>query len=233
MKHIRSLCPPTRALRPLLIPQPTVRPQCGRLGLGLQNRINDTPVRHYSPTAQLHKIYSKPTNVPPPPAQERDEAIQARVVQIVNENNGLDEPIRLRDALKMIDRSKLCLVQVAAGAEGIPVCKVMNKYELTKQLRDKAKAPKDILKQIELNWAIDSHDLSHRLKQFGNFLSKGRKVELVLTRKKGKRPPTVEEVKNVMDQVMTATKEANAMPVKPMEGMPGKHVVLVVQKKDL
>ncbi|PYH99308.1 hypothetical protein BO71DRAFT_394373 [Aspergillus ellipticus CBS 707.79] len=230
MNHTRSLCPPTRALRQLfLAPQPIVRPQCGRLDL----RINATPARCYSPTASLGRIYAKPSNIIPPTPQDRDEAIRAPFVQIVNEANTLDEPIRLRDALRRVDRSVDCLVKVAPGVDGIPVCKILNKYELSKQTREKAKPQKDNLKQIEVNWAISAHDLQHRMKQLETFLAKGRKVELSLTRKKGKRAPTVEEVKALMNGALATIKSTNSMLVRPMEGEPGKHVLLVLVRKDL
>lgn len=95
-----------------------------------------------------------------------------------------------------------------------------------------AHALKASTKQVELNWAIDAHDLSHRLKQLSKFLGKGRKVEIILTRKQGKRPPTAQEVKHVMDSVLETVREADSLQVRPMEGEPGRHVTLVAKKRD-
>ncbi|GKZ69854.1 hypothetical protein AnigIFM60653_002223 [Aspergillus niger] len=227
MKHMRRLVPPTRTLRQILLtPLPAFRPQFFQLSL----RINEVPSRSYSPTSPLLKFRTRATPRALP-QYVLDEEIGAQYVQIVNENNSLDPPVSLRDALRQIDRSSQTLQQVSTGSgDGVPICKVVNKFELREIAKAKAKPAKDGLKQLELNWAIDAHDLSHRLKQLTNFLEKGRKVELILTRKKHKRSPTVEEVKNLMDKVMETVREAKAMPVRPMEGEPGKHVVLVVKK---
>jgi translation initiation factor IF-3 len=86
-------------------------------------------------------------------------------------------------------------------------------------------------KQIELNWAIDAHDLAHRLKQLTNFLEKGRKVEVIMKRKKAKRSPTVEEIKQVIQSVLDTTREAGGTQVKAMEGEPGKQVIITVKKE--
>lgn len=168
--------------------------------------------------------------------QLRNENIHANVVQVVNDDGRLGPPQHLQDVLESLDRSKFSLIQVSPGQpHKPPVCKIVNKVALQEQERVKAKAAhslKTSVKQLEMNWAITAHDLSHRLKQLTAFLDKGRKVEITLTRKKGKRPPTVEEVKQVMDSVMQAMKEANAMLVKPIEGEPGKHVLIIAKQKD-
>jgi translation initiation factor IF-3 len=95
-----------------------------------------------------------------------------------------------------------------------------------------ARAAKVSVKQMELNWAIDNNDLTHRLKQITAFLEKGCKVEIILLRKKGKRPPTVEEVKSVMDKVLQAVKDADAVQTKAMEGEPGRRLMLTVKKSE-
>lgn len=87
-------------------------------------------------------------------------------------------------------------------------------------------------KKIELNWAIDRHDLSHRLKQMTSFLDKGRKVDISLVKKRGKRWPTEDEIKNLMDSVKQAIEEAGAIEHKPMEGDVGKILVMYVKRKD-
>ncbi|PYI08635.1 translation initiation factor IF3 [Aspergillus sclerotiicarbonarius CBS 121057] len=229
MKHMRRLVPPTRALRQILpTPQPTFRPEFFRFG----PRINNIPSRSYSPTSSLLRYYRAKSNPRALPQYTLDEDIGAQFVQLVNETNSLDPPASLREILRSINRADDCLQQVSAGENGVPICKIVNKFELREQAKEKAKAPRDGLKQLELNWAIDSHDLSHRMKQLTTFLEKGRKVEVVLTKKKRKRSPTVEEVKTLMDRVMDTVREAKAVPVKPMEGEPGRHVVLVVKKEN-
>ncbi|PWY73140.1 hypothetical protein BO94DRAFT_539019 [Aspergillus sclerotioniger CBS 115572] len=228
MKHMRRLVPPTRALRQILLtPQPTFRPDFFRLG----PRLNEVPSRFYSPTSSLFKFRGK-SNPRALPQYILDEDIGSQFIQLVNENNSLNPPATLRETLRSVNRSEDCLLQVSAGPEGgFPICKIVNKFELREQAKEKAKAPRDGLKQLELNWAIDSHDLSHRMKQLTTFLEKGRKVEVILTKKKRKRAPTVDEVKSLMERVLDTVREAKAVPVRPMEGEPGRHVVLVVKKE--
>lgn len=164
-----------------------------------------------------------------------NEAINAPYVQLVNAENSLEPPVRLSKVLSSFDHREYFLVQVSPGApDRPPVCKILNKKETRDREKAKAKAAKASrvqVKQIELNWAIDPHDLAHRLKQLANFLEKGRRVEVVLTRKKGKRAATVEEIKHVMQSVLDTTRELGATQVKPMEGEPGKQVIITVKKE--
>ncbi|KAF7594672.1 hypothetical protein BBP40_008565 [Aspergillus hancockii] len=228
MKHLRGFISTTQALRRIfLTPVEYPRAQYFRYSPPFtfaQSRFFSAR-RQPQKNAQLQK-----------PTQLKDEEIKSNYIQLVNEEGKLDPPIKLQNALMAIDRPDNFILQVKPGYRfHPPVCKVVNKLQMREQERAKAKAThvtKNAIKQIELNWAIDAHDLSHRLKQLASFLEKGLKVEVILTKKRGKRAPTVEEIKQVMDSVLQATKEANAMQVKPMEGEPGKHVILSVKKKD-
>jgi translation initiation factor IF-3 len=165
----------------------------------------------------------------------KDEDIRTDIIQVVNENGRLGPPVRTADTLRSLQRDKYSLVQVSPGSvDRPPVCKILSKEVIREQQRAKEKAPpvkKRSTKQIELNWAIDPHDLAHRLKSLTGFIEKGQKVEVILTRKRGKRPPTNDEVKNVMDTVMEEIDKANAVQIEPMEGQLGKHVVVVVKRK--
>ncbi|KAE8149399.1 translation initiation factor IF-3, C-terminal domain-containing protein [Aspergillus avenaceus] len=230
MKHMRQLIFATQAFRRIFLPPVQVS--------------KFQPFRHTSlPSITQSRFISRsrrPSKQDQQKEQQarqiRDEEIKSEFIQLVNEDGGLNPPVTLEDALMMIQRPDNFILQVSPGSRfRPPVCKIVNRFEMREHERAKAKAAhvnRSALKQIELNWAIDAHDLSHRLKQLIGFLEKGRKVEIILTKKRGKRAPNVEEVKHVMDSVLQATKEADAMQVKPMEGEPGKHVVLVVKKKD-
>lgn len=172
---------------------------------------------------------------PNAPSQIKDEAIGSRLVQLVDEEQNLMPPRRLVEVLDSFDRSKFFLLQVSpAEADRPPVCKILNKMEAKQHEKAKAKSAKvgkTQTKQIELNWAIDAHDLSHRLKQLTNFLDKGRKVEVIMKRKKAKRSPTVDEIKQVIQSVLDTTREAGGTQVKAMEGEPGKQVIITVKKE--
>ncbi|EAW07617.1 putative translation initiation factor IF3 [Aspergillus clavatus NRRL 1] len=234
MKHIRGLTSITQALRHTFLPPLQSSPaQLSRYNP--VHRATQLRLLHSShplsaqQSRQKNKEQSKQKQI-------KDEDIQSEFVQIVNEAGNLEQPIRLREALHSFDRSENFLIQVSPGPpDQPPVCKIVNRLAMREHERAKAKAAhatKTAVKQIELNWAIDPHDLTHRLKQLTSFLDKGRRVEIVLTRKKGKRAPTVEEIRNVMDSVLQVTREADATQIKPMEGEPGKHVTLFVKKRD-
>lgn len=167
----------------------------------------------------------------------QDEDIPSEFIQVVNDEGKLEPPQRLSEILDSLNRNTHFVVQVSPGApEQPPICRILNKQAVREYIRAKEKAAhvaRTSLKQIELNWAIDSHDLSHRLKQLTDFLKKGRKVEILLTRKRRKRAPTPEEIKHLMNSVMETTQKADGMLVKPIEGEPGKQVLMIVKRKDL
>ena len=233
MKPMRSLVSSAAVRRVFVPPVPTSRSVFlpayrvqGLLGQGQSRLVWN----------RSHNVQSELGPTPSSGRQLKDEDIRSEYIQIANSEHGLEPPTRLRDVLRSIERPANFVLQVAPppSADGVPICRVMNRAAIREYEKAKAKAAqaaKSSNKQVELNWAINPHDLSHRLKQLTNFLEKGRRVEIVLMRKKGKRLPTVDEVKNLMDSVLETVKGADAMQVKPMEGEPGKHVTLVVKKR--
>jgi translation initiation factor IF-3 len=191
----------------------------------LQNGLQRRSLQHSRHLAFFSDYHKMPTN----------EAIRSPYVQLVNKDNNLDPPVRLSQVLASFDPREFFLQQVDEGApDKPPVCKILNKKETKAKEKARAKAAKASrvqTKKLELNWAIDAHDLKHRLGQLTTFLEKGCKVELVLTKKKGKRAATVDEIKHVMQSVMDTTKEIGGTQVKGMEGEPGKHVIITVKKE--
>ncbi|KAL3456896.1 translation initiation factor IF-3, C-terminal domain-containing protein [Aspergillus heterothallicus] len=237
MKHIRGLISATQALRQIfLVPQTTPRARLASSAhtqLSSQLRIFHSSCprpRYRGPNA------SEPSNKP---EELKDEAIKAPYVRLVNENGSLDPPERLADILRSIERPENFVIQLSPKSRTgePPVCKIVNRTLLreaeraaAKAAREAARASKVSVKQMELNWAIDNNDLTHRLKQITTFLEKGAKVEITLMRKKHKRLPTVEEVKSVIDKVLQTVKDAGAVQTKPMEGEPGKRLTIIVKK---
>ncbi|KAH9909964.1 hypothetical protein F4778DRAFT_713557 [Xylariomycetidae sp. FL2044] len=65
-------------------------------------------------------------------------------------------------------------------------------------------------KELELNWAISPHDLSHKLRRLREFLAKGFSVDVMMARKRGGRAAGQAEAQAVLDQVREAA-----------EGVPG------------
>lgn len=232
MKHLQGLVSAAQALRHVFLHTPQIQPLSFQRYQFIQRQLRSRFIHSSRPrtTAQTTAAAAKGKA-----GVIQNEAIQAETIQIVNEEGGLDPPVRTADVLSSLQRNEYALVQVSPGGNGRPpVCKILSKKMMREQEKAKAKAAhasKTSTKQIELNWAIDQHDLAHRLKQLESFIDKGRRVELILTRKKGKRAPTAEEVNNLMERATEAIEEVNAMQVKPMEGQPGKHVMFVLKKK--
>ena len=84
------------------------------------------------------------------------------------------------------------------------ICKIISKEQLREQERAKSKPTKNpahIVKTLELNWAIDRNDLSHRLNKMVQFLEKGNRVEVMLATKRKGRRATIEEAESVLELV--------------------------------
>jgi translation initiation factor IF-3 len=166
--------------------------------------------------------------------------IEADIIQLVNQDGQLDLPTRKSNILFSMRPSEQVLVQLDAATSNRPtVCKIMPLTEFRDQERTKEKASrmakhtaKTSTKQIELNWSIDLHDLSHRLKKISSFIDKGRTVEIVLTKKRGKRMATADDIKQLMDRIRAAIEEANAHQVKPMDGEIGKTLTITIERKN-
>lgn len=227
MKHTRGLMSIAQALRQTFVTP--LKPS--RVGFLQPYSLNNgLQLRFFQQSRRLARVGPREPELGP----VKDEAINAPLVQTVDEAGDLQPPVRLPNILASFDRSKFFLMQLAPGGPNRPpVCKIVNKLEYTQREKAKAKAIKAAkvqTKQIELNWAIDAHDLAYRLKQLTGFLEKGRKVEVTLTRKRHKRAPTVDEIKHVIQSVLDTTKDAGGSQIKPMEGEPGKHVKITVKK---
>lgn len=227
MKHIRDLMSVAQALRQTFITPIKLSP-VGFLQPHTSRSVLQSRLFHES------RRLARQDNRQPVQGPIKDEGIRAPFVQTVNEQGDIEMPARLLDVLESFDRSKFFLLQVSAGEPGKPpVCKITNKLAYAQREKEKvkaAKASKSQTKQIELNWAIDAHDLEYRLKQLTSFLEKGRKVEVTLTRKRRKRAPTVEEIKQVIQSVVDTTREAGGSQVKAMEGEAGKELKITVRK---
>ena len=88
------------------------------------------------------------------------------------------------------------------------------------------------LKTIELNWAIDSHDLKHRLETMRGFLRKGYRVDVLLVGKKRKRKAEPEEAQATLRGVKECIESVEgAKEWKTMEGKVGSMVKLYAEGK--
>jgi translation initiation factor IF-3 len=91
-----------------------------------------------------------------------------------------------------------------------PICVVLDRaaYEASEAARAREEAEKEKgerkakkgTKELEINWAIDKHDLGIKMKKLREFLAKGLRVEVLLLRrgKKRGRQATKEEVEETL-----------------------------------
>lgn len=74
-------------------------------------------------------------------------------------------------------------------------------------------------KEMELNWALDRHDLAHRLDKLQQFLRKGERVEISLTGKRRGRQATFEQRQVVLDTIRDRIRQTDgAREYKSVEG---------------
>lgn len=105
-----------------------------------------------------------------------------------------------------------------------PVCRIIDKQRHAREAeaRKKEARKKELnRKELELNWAIAPNDLQYRLKQLRGFLEKGRRVELMVAKKRGGRAATADEARALMEALAEAATEVGATEVKREGRFPG------------
>lgn len=153
----------------------------------------------------------------------RDEEITAYAISVVAADGKLQAPRRTREVLASIDRKTHMLVMVVPAEAGAPpLCKIVDKKKEWAAAKARKKQQSGggpvPTKTVELNWAIEQGDLTHRLGRVREFLEKGHKVEIVLAKKRKGRLATEEEARAVLTKVKEAVEEVGAKETKPMEG---------------
>ncbi|KAH8724160.1 hypothetical protein GQ44DRAFT_760581 [Phaeosphaeriaceae sp. PMI808] len=152
-------------------------------------------------------------------------AIESARINFVDEHGKYNPNVAIEDALSVVNKTTHYLVQMTPvkvddfgtpDPDSLPTCRIVSKMALREQherkletLRRQAKglsagpAPKN----LELNWAIASGDLKHRLLKLKEFLQDGKKVEVMLAPKKKGRKATEQEAEGVMKAVRDAVAE--------------------------
>ena len=123
-----------------------------------------------------------------------------KLVQLVNADGGLQEPIPLGQVLRRVNRPEYHVVQFKgldiSEAGGFPLVKILSETELIeiarRQIRReqqrKDNEKRNEAKIVELSWAIGENDLAHRIKMVKDFLHDGLKVEVALSGRRGMVP---------------------------------------------
>jgi translation initiation factor IF-3 len=118
-----------------------------------------------------------------------------------------------------------------------PICKIQSKAALREAERARSKKkeiPSSIVKTIELNWAIDPHDLKHRLDRVKDFLSKGWRVDIIMAGKKKGRKATPEEARVLVERVKEAVTEVEGSKEwKAMDGKLGATATIFAEGKQV
>ena len=154
--------------------------------------------------------------------RNRDEGIPSHKICLVQPDGKLGLPQALSYALRVIDR-KAEYIEQLDEIDGIPICKLINKKEAREaaKARKKQRQPSAVTKYLELNWAIDKNDLAHRLGKLREFLEQGRRVEVLLLKKKKKRmrDATEEEGRQTLETLGRFVEGVEgAREMRPMEG---------------
>lgn len=143
----------------------------------------------FSPNSKLIKPSHRP----------RDESISSRLVQLVSEgSNQLLAPEPPSQILARIDRSKFFLVQVSGPESPNSICKIISKLEEREREKQKLKlsSPKDqAAKELEFHWNIGPHDLKRKMDRLKEFLEEGRRVDILIKRRRKWENPSIQEVR--------------------------------------
>lgn len=150
-------------------------------------------------------------------------------VKTMEGHERLESPRLMKEVLAELDRKTTYLEAVALpsadneDAPRWPVCKIVNKKEelaRQKDMKERKKKSTTKEKELELNWAMGSHDLEHRVKTMQKFLSKGYKVKVLLLKKaRSKARATEEDAHALVEKVVQAVGEVKgAIEWKKREG---------------
>ncbi|OQO14720.1 hypothetical protein B0A48_00101 [Cryoendolithus antarcticus] len=221
-----------------------------------RKRIEPLPYKRLKGESTHPSLLAAPRPTPTAKrTQKHDSEITARYIQLVDpstnrlyEDHATQQPLpprTLRGVLATLDFKTHRLIQVSPdeprNRDFIPVCKIVEKKDeyrrekLRKEAQKESKALQaktNSVKTLELNWAIDGNDLSHRLDRVKVFLEEGRKVEIVVASKKKGRKATAAECEGLLGRVREVVDGVKgAREVKGFDGKMGGFGVMVLQGK--
>ena len=170
-----------------------------------------------------------------------DNAIVARYVRIIMPEGGLSPRESLISAMSRVRQGTEHLVQRSkVDEDGMVICRIMTIADLLQQKEAKERTLKEqrrsskqnVPKKIEINWAIGSNDLEHKLTQLKRFIQDGKKVEVVLANKRRQRRATPEEGRELLSKIRMKLAEADAEEIKEIQGGDvGQITILTIRKR--
>ncbi|KAK6585015.1 hypothetical protein PZA11_003239 [Diplocarpon coronariae] len=172
--------------------------------------------RHASNKSDSKSITAEKSRLP------RDDEIKDRFIILVDAEGRMTNPRHTHSVLATLDRKINTLTVVAPAEENVPpICKILNKQAMREAEKARLKAAKSsgvTTKTMELNWAIEKGDLTHRMGKLKRWLEKGWRVEVVLAGKKRARKATEDEAKGLLAVIRGVLGEVGGKENKPMEG---------------
>ena len=167
-----------------------------------------------------------------------DRKIDTPEVIVKSEDDQLGEPQDLIQLLRQVKHQQKYVLQLTKpGDFEHAVVRIVERQHLVNLIRkredtvrnaqvaQKAKKPK----QIELNWAISENDLQLKLNQMGEFLGKGKKVELLLANKRHQRKASIDEAQALLKKIHDKIHDVGARQLGDMEGHILRQATITVQ----
>ena len=184
----------------------------------------------------------RPKHAPTPTKKKvMDEDIRAHEIQFIDAAGKFQGLQPLRDVLASFDRGLYNLVCVNPHAKDQPLtCKLLLKTEVAeaerksyraereKRKERREKNPNQILKEVELSWAISEHDLGHRMKKVREFMEKGNRVAVTLGTKKGMAKQTIGAMAGLLKAVRGECEEWGKE-IKEPEGQVGRRYTMLFE----
>ena len=111
--------------------------------------------------------------------------IRTRQVQLIDETGHNHGAVLTVDALARAEAAGMDLVQIAAGANDVPVVKILDygkfKYQTQKKAAEARKKQKTVeVKEIKMRPGIDDHDYEVKMRSIKRFFEDGDKVKITL-----------------------------------------------------
>ena len=172
-------------------------------------------------------FFQRRTKYQGPKINDRIKSLDVQVINSSGENLGI---LPIKKAIDVAKSEGLDLIEISPNANP-PVCKIMDigkyKYDMQKKA-NKAKKNQKIsaLKELKLRPGTEIHDYNFKIKNAKKFLSKGDKVKFTV-RFKGREMQHVQLGKNLMERIISDTKDLGQVEVSPK--FEGKQMVMIIQ----
>ena len=171
--------------------------------------------------------FQKRTKPRGPRSNNRITSSEVQVITSDGDNLGI---LNINDAINRAREQGLDLIEIAPNAKP-PVCKIMDmgkyKYDAQKKANKAKKKQKKIeLKEIKLRPVTEVHDYTFKIKNAKKFLAKGDKVKFTV-KFKGREMQHVQLGKNLMERIITDTKDIGQVEVNPK--FEGRQMIMIIQ----